>query len=218
MQRASGQDRSCGRAVSLAAARAALERAVHPTLLAYAPCMPRRASPHSTPPHPMPPHTICQHPTPAGSPYSRTTDHPIHYPHHLTHKAIPPSYAAAFPPLQLARLVGRDGSDEDRARARIAAQMPLAAKRRLADQELANEGSVEELEEKVGTEERSNYVRGKGEEVRWDGMGFGAAAGAWGCMGVYGASWGCMEGGWRTRLLDDGTGTSSGRICRAAPR
>jgi dephospho-CoA kinase len=44
----------------------------------------------------------------------------------------------------------RDGSSEADARARMAAQMPLEAKARLADVVLDNNGSLEALERQVG--------------------------------------------------------------------
>jgi dephospho-CoA kinase len=46
---------------------------------------------------------------------------------------------------QLQRLIGRDGLSEAAARARIAAQWPLAHKRGLADQLIDNRGSLEQL-------------------------------------------------------------------------
>jgi dephospho-CoA kinase len=46
---------------------------------------------------------------------------------------------------QIERAKQRDGLDEKAARARIAAQMPLAEKRALADYVIENEGSLEEL-------------------------------------------------------------------------
>lgn len=50
---------------------------------------------------------------------------------------------------QLARLAARDGLGAAAAQARVAAQMPLAAKRRLAGMVLENDGSLQELEERV---------------------------------------------------------------------
>jgi dephospho-CoA kinase len=50
---------------------------------------------------------------------------------------------------QLARLMARDRLNEAEARARLAAQWPLARKRPLADQVLDNRGTLEELEEQV---------------------------------------------------------------------
>ena len=49
------------------------------------------------------------------------------------------------PPTQGARAVARDGMDEAHARARIAAQLPLARKVEVADYVIANDGSLEEL-------------------------------------------------------------------------
>lgn len=46
---------------------------------------------------------------------------------------------------QLARTLARGGTSEDDARARIAAQMPLAEKAKLADFVIDNEGTLEEL-------------------------------------------------------------------------
>ncbi len=45
---------------------------------------------------------------------------------------------------QIARVRARDGLDEDAARARIAAQLPLADKVKVADYVIENEGSLEE--------------------------------------------------------------------------
>jgi dephospho-CoA kinase len=52
------------------------------------------------------------------------------------------------PETQIRRLVAR-GMDEEDARARLAAQMPLAAKAEVADVVLDNEGSLDELEGQV---------------------------------------------------------------------
>lgn len=56
---------------------------------------------------------------------------------------------ACSPTAQLARLTRRDGLDAGAAAARVAAQMPLERKRRLADVVLENEGGVEELAAQV---------------------------------------------------------------------
>jgi dephospho-CoA kinase len=50
------------------------------------------------------------------------------------------------PATQLARLMARDGSTEEAARARTASQMPLAVKARVADYVIDNSGSREETE------------------------------------------------------------------------
>jgi len=50
---------------------------------------------------------------------------------------------------QLARLMARDGSSEAEAKARIAAQLPLAEKRRRADHVLENDGTRAELAAQV---------------------------------------------------------------------
>ena len=55
---------------------------------------------------------------------------------------------SCLPETQIARLVAR-GMDEDDARVRLAAQMPLEDKVAVADVVLENEGSVEELEAQV---------------------------------------------------------------------
>jgi dephospho-CoA kinase len=55
---------------------------------------------------------------------------------------------SAEPETQIGRLVAR-GMDEADARARLAAQMPLAEKAKLADVVLDNEGTLEELEGQV---------------------------------------------------------------------
>jgi dephospho-CoA kinase len=56
----------------------------------------------------------------------------------------------APPELQLRRLQARDGLDEAAARARLAAQWPMARKLPLADLVLRNEGTPAQLEEAVG--------------------------------------------------------------------
>lgn len=56
---------------------------------------------------------------------------------------------AASPQVQLARLVERDHLGEDEARARIAAQLPLADKLAVADWVVDNGGSVEETRRQV---------------------------------------------------------------------
>ena len=55
---------------------------------------------------------------------------------------------SAEPETQIGRLVAR-GMDETDARARLAAQMPLAEKAEVADVVLDNEGTLEELEGQV---------------------------------------------------------------------
>ncbi|PNH09587.1 Dephospho-CoA kinase domain-containing protein, partial [Tetrabaena socialis] len=50
---------------------------------------------------------------------------------------------------QLSRLVHRDGGSTERAVARINSQMPLDAKRRLADVVIENEGGLEQLRDQV---------------------------------------------------------------------
>lgn len=50
---------------------------------------------------------------------------------------------------QLVRLMARDGLSEAEARARIAAQMPIEEKRRLADYVIDNTGTVEQTREQV---------------------------------------------------------------------
>jgi dephospho-CoA kinase len=56
---------------------------------------------------------------------------------------------AASESTQIARIMARDGLSEAEARARIAAQLPLAEKRRRADFVLENDGSQAELAERV---------------------------------------------------------------------
>lgn len=58
---------------------------------------------------------------------------------------------AASPEKQVARLSQRDGFDEQDARARLAAQMPLDEKRPFADFIVENDEGIEELTEKVMT-------------------------------------------------------------------
>lgn len=56
---------------------------------------------------------------------------------------------AAAEATQLARILARDGSSEADARARIAAQLPLAEKRLRADYVLENDGTISELAAQV---------------------------------------------------------------------
>ncbi|MCB9676844.1 MAG: dephospho-CoA kinase [Alphaproteobacteria bacterium] len=53
------------------------------------------------------------------------------------------------PETQLARLVSRDGMTEERARALIATQLPLAEKARVATHLIENDGTLEALEARV---------------------------------------------------------------------
>jgi len=53
------------------------------------------------------------------------------------------------PETQLARLLGRDGSTEEDARARIGSQLPLAEKEKAADFVIHNDGTLEEVEAAV---------------------------------------------------------------------
>lgn len=55
----------------------------------------------------------------------------------------------ADPATQLARLIARDGCTEAEARARIASQMPVAEKAKLADYVVDNSGSLPETERQV---------------------------------------------------------------------
>lgn len=66
--------------------------------------------------------------------------------HRLTRPTV---LVAADPAAQLARLVSRDGCDEAAARARVAAQMPLEAKARLAGVVIDNSGPLEALAPQV---------------------------------------------------------------------
>lgn len=52
---------------------------------------------------------------------------------------------AAPEPVQRARLMSRDGLSDDEARARIASQVPLADKLRVADVVITNDGSLDDL-------------------------------------------------------------------------
>ncbi|KAG2432962.1 hypothetical protein HXX76_008690 [Chlamydomonas incerta] len=67
-----------------------------------------------------------------------------------SHKMARPNVlVACSPEQQVSRLVARDGGSVERAQARIAAQMPLEAKKRLADIVIDNDGSVEQLKPQV---------------------------------------------------------------------
>ncbi|PNW77430.1 hypothetical protein CHLRE_10g436150v5 [Chlamydomonas reinhardtii] len=67
-----------------------------------------------------------------------------------SHKLTRPNVlVACSPEQQLGRLLARDGGSVERAQARIAAQMPLDAKKRLADIVVENDGSVEQLKAQV---------------------------------------------------------------------
>lgn len=57
---------------------------------------------------------------------------------------------ACSPSTQLRRLMQRDALEQAAAEARMAAQMPLAAKRRRADIVLENDSSLAELEAQIG--------------------------------------------------------------------
>jgi len=56
---------------------------------------------------------------------------------------------AADEPQQIARARTRDGMDEEQARRRIAAQLPLARKIEVADYVIRNDGTLAELDERV---------------------------------------------------------------------
>lgn len=60
---------------------------------------------------------------------------------------------------QIARVRARDGVDEDAARARIAAQLPLEEKVRVADYVIENEGSLEETRERTRAVHRALLER-----------------------------------------------------------
>lgn len=66
--------------------------------------------------------------------------------HRLT---APRVLVACSADIQLRRLLARDALERAAAEARTAAQMPLAAKRRLADVTLENDGGLAELEQQV---------------------------------------------------------------------
>lgn len=66
------------------------------------------------------------------------------------HKAFAALVVVSVPEaVQLERLVQRDASDEDAARARIASQLSLADKEALADYLVMNDGTLEETEAQV---------------------------------------------------------------------
>ena len=70
---------------------------------------------------------------------------------------------AASEAVQVARAMTRDGATEDQARARIAAQLPLAAKVAAADYVIDNGGTREETErqaDEVLREIRARYGGG----------------------------------------------------------
>ena len=50
---------------------------------------------------------------------------------------------------QIKRLIERDGFDEDHAKKRIASQMPLDEKAKLADFVVSNNGSIDETKKQV---------------------------------------------------------------------
>jgi dephospho-CoA kinase len=56
---------------------------------------------------------------------------------------------AVLPEVQVARAMARDGSTEDQARARVAAQLPLATKIAAADHVIDNAGSAAETERRA---------------------------------------------------------------------
>jgi dephospho-CoA kinase len=68
------------------------------------------------------------------------------------------------PELQLARLMKRDGSTEDEARARIAAQLPLKEKEAVADVVIRNDGDLHHLRKAVDDAHRrimGRFVEGE---------------------------------------------------------
>ena len=56
---------------------------------------------------------------------------------------------AASPEVQVTRVMARDGLTQSEARARLAAQAPLAAKLAAADYVIQNDGSLSELQQQV---------------------------------------------------------------------
>jgi dephospho-CoA kinase len=70
----------------------------------------------------------------------------------------------ASPELQLARLIARDGSTEEEARARIGAQLPLKEKEAMADIVIRNDGHLHHLREAVDDAHRrimGRFVEGE---------------------------------------------------------
>lgn len=57
---------------------------------------------------------------------------------------------ACSPETQLRRLILRDGFPEEEAKRRVASQIPIAEKTKLADDVIRNEGGMDELEKAVG--------------------------------------------------------------------
>jgi dephospho-CoA kinase len=78
----------------------------------------------------------------------------------------------ADPAVELARLMSRDGMAEDEARARMATQMPVAEKAKLADHVIDNSGTRAETERQV----REVYRKLLAERARFAGTGGDGAA------------------------------------------
>jgi dephospho-CoA kinase len=83
-----------------------------------------------------------------------------------SYKAFPALVVVAVDPAtQLARLMARDGSTEEEARARIAAQLPLERKIEVADFVIHNDGDVRALRAEVQDVHRRILERFRGDGV-----------------------------------------------------
>lgn len=71
----------------------------------------------------------------------------------------------AEPETQIERIMARDGLSEENARARVAAQMPIAEKRAMADTAIDNSGAWEETEKQV-REHHARWLRGEPPRAR----------------------------------------------------
>lgn len=78
------------------------------------------------------------------------------------YKLTKPNMLVTCPPnVQLTRLKERNNMAEEEAEARIASQMPVEQKLKLADVVINNDGTMEELREKVAVIEHQYLRRGR---------------------------------------------------------
>uniref|UniRef100_A0A1D2AB99 Dephospho-CoA kinase n=1 Tax=Auxenochlorella protothecoides TaxID=3075 RepID=A0A1D2AB99_AUXPR len=78
-------------------------------------------------------------------------DMPLLFETGFYHFTSPRLLVAAGEGMQRRRLMARDGLSEEAADVRVSSQMPLSAKRRLADIVVENDGDVEELRQSART-------------------------------------------------------------------
>ncbi|RMZ56043.1 hypothetical protein APUTEX25_004467 [Auxenochlorella protothecoides] len=81
----------------------------------------------------------------------KIVDMPLLFETGFYHFTSPRLLVAAGEGMQRRRLMARDGLSEEAADVRVSSQMPLSAKRRLADIVVENDGDVEELRQSART-------------------------------------------------------------------